>query len=286
MYAAPIVLSGRGTFAGYIKLDDDSTLLALTDRAMEHGRSLDGLQPSTYLRALQVLLTQGYPLATFMPLGVGRAIVRGDAMWLYQPCMAFMAAMLSLSLYELASTLVPSRWMRAFIAFIAAQSALLYGYALWGGIKELGTAWAVPLLVALVVPAVRSERLRALIPLAAVTALLLGVLNAGAVAWLVPALAFALVAIFRARGLQGALRAGGAFVGFTALLSLPRDRRASRLPLVQHRLVRPAREPDQAAQPAPDRRHLADRRLPVHPPPEHPKRTRWPLSLSLRPRRP
>ena len=79
-YAAPIVLSGYATFAGYIKLDDDSSLLAVTDRAMEHGRSLAGLEPSTYLRVLQTLLVHGYPLATFMPLGVARTLVRDDAL--------------------------------------------------------------------------------------------------------------------------------------------------------------------------------------------------------------
>src|ERR671931_2141295 len=220
-YAAPIVLSGRATFAGYIKLDDDSSLLAITDRAMQHGRSLAGLPPSTYLRVLQTLLTQGYPLATFMPLGVGHAIVRDDGLWLYQPCLAFMAAMLALTLYELGTSLVRTRWLRAVTAFVAAQSALLYGYALWGGIKELGTAWAVPLLAALVPPAVRAQRLRNLIPLATVTALLLGVLNLGAAVWLAPALVLALIELVRRHGLESALRAGAAFTGFLVLLALP-----------------------------------------------------------------
>jgi hypothetical protein len=220
-YAAPIVLSGHATFAGYIKLDDDSSLLAVTDRAMEHGRSLDGLEPSTYLRVLQTLLAQGYPLATFMPLGVGRALVGGDALWLYQPCLAFMAAMLALSLYELGAKLIGPRWQRALVAFIAAQSALLYGYALWGGIKELGTAWALPLVAALVPPAVRAERVRQLIPLAAVSALLFGVLNVGAAVWLAPALAFALVVIVRERGLRGAVRPVTAFTAFLAVLAFP-----------------------------------------------------------------
>jgi hypothetical protein len=220
-YAAPIVLSGQATFAGYIKLDDDSSLLAITDRAMAHGRSLAGVEPSTYLRVLQTLLTQGYPLATFMPLGVGRAIVGGDALWLYQPCMAFMAAMLALSLYELCARMIAARWLRAIAALVAAQSALLYGYALWGGIKELGTAWAVPLLAAVVPPTVRAERLRHLIPLATVTALLLGVLNLGAAVWIAPALLFAIVAILRVRGLRGTLRAGAAFAAFLAVLALP-----------------------------------------------------------------
>ena len=36
------------------------------------------------------------------------------------------------------SRLVAARWLRAFVAFVAAQAALLYGYALWGAVKELG----------------------------------------------------------------------------------------------------------------------------------------------------
>lgn len=220
-YAAPIVLSGRATFAGYIKLDDDSTLLALLDRAMEHGRSLAGLEPSTYQRALDVLLDEGYPLGSLLPIGYGRAVVGGDSMWLYQPTMAFMAAMLALGLYELAGGLVQVRWLRAVVAIVAAQSALLYGYALWGGIKELGTAWALPLIAALVPVAIRAERPRALLPLAVATALLFAVLNLGAVVWLAPGLGFALVLLVRERGARGALGLAGPFAGFVAVLALP-----------------------------------------------------------------
>ena len=71
-YAAPIVLSGTATFAGYIKLDDDSTLAALVDRAMDHGRDVSGLEPSTYLRVVDLLLDEGYPLASLLPHGRGR----------------------------------------------------------------------------------------------------------------------------------------------------------------------------------------------------------------------
>ena len=87
-------------------------------------------------------------------MGVGGEILREDILWLYQPTMAFMAAMLALGLYELAGKVVEARWLRALAAWVGAQSALLYGYALWGGIKEMGTAWALPLLAALV-PAAR-----------------------------------------------------------------------------------------------------------------------------------
>ena len=43
---------GKPTFAGYITLDDTATWLALTDRVMDHGRTLSGLAPSTYQQVL------------------------------------------------------------------------------------------------------------------------------------------------------------------------------------------------------------------------------------------
>src|SRR4051812_4660680 len=82
VYAAPIVLSGQATFAGYIKLDDTATWMALTDRVMEHGRSLAGLAPSTYEATLHFNLAAGYPVGAFLPLGVGRELVGQDVAWL------------------------------------------------------------------------------------------------------------------------------------------------------------------------------------------------------------
>src|SRR5919108_400842 len=70
VFAAPVVLSGDATFAGYIKLDDTATFLALTDRAIEHGRSLEGLAPSSYEAALAFNL-HFYPLGSLLPLSVG-----------------------------------------------------------------------------------------------------------------------------------------------------------------------------------------------------------------------
>ena len=80
-----MLASGTPTFAGYIKLDDTATFLALVDRAMEHGRSLASLPPSTYETTLAVNLGHGYPLGALLPLGVGHELVRLDVAWLYQP---------------------------------------------------------------------------------------------------------------------------------------------------------------------------------------------------------
>ena len=76
VYAAPIVLSGEPTFAGFIKLDDTATWLALTDRVMEHGRDLDGLAPSSYEATLRFNLGDGYPVGVFLPLRRRRRAAR------------------------------------------------------------------------------------------------------------------------------------------------------------------------------------------------------------------
>ena len=67
---------------------------------------------------------------------------------MFQPYLAACAAALSLCLYALIQPLIPSARIRASIAFLAAQSALLYGYSLWGGIKELTAAFLLGLLAA------------------------------------------------------------------------------------------------------------------------------------------
>jgi len=71
-YGAPVLMSGSATFAGYIKLDDTATWLALTDRVMDHGRSLSGIAPSTHFATLDYTLARGYPLGSLLPWGVGR----------------------------------------------------------------------------------------------------------------------------------------------------------------------------------------------------------------------
>jgi hypothetical protein len=223
VYAAPIVLSGEPTFAGYVKLDDTATWLALTDRVAEAGRDLSGLAPSTYEATLHFNLGSGYPIGAFTPLAAGSTILSRDPAWLFQPYLATMAALLALCLYQLSAEVIRRPPLRAAIAFLAAQPALLFGYYLWGGVKEVATVLLLALLAALI-PTVVRERAswRAALPIALTAAAILGVLTAaGAVLWLLPMLALAALAV--------AVRAGGrtlvtrlAWVGGLTLLgSLP-----------------------------------------------------------------
>jgi hypothetical protein len=206
VYAAPVVLSGQATFAGYITLDDTATFLAITDRVLDHGRSLDGLEPSTYEVTLAVNLAHGYPIGTFTPLGVAARVVREDPAWVFQPYMAFAAALLALALYAIVAPLVRRPWARAGVAVVAAQPALLFAYSLWGGVKEIVAA-------ALLATAAALVARRDLFGFAVAAAAVLGVLSAAGAVWLAPLALAAAVGVPRRRL--------GIAVGTAVVLALP-----------------------------------------------------------------
>jgi hypothetical protein len=221
VFAAPAVLTGGATFLGYIKLDDTATYLAMLDRAAQHGYNSTGLGPSTYEALLDAAYVNGYPLGSVLPLGAGSALVRGDVAWLWQPYLTFLAVLVGLGLYQLVSEVVGSRPLRAVVAFVGAQAALAYGYALWGGVKELFTTAIVVAVAALVPLTVRRGRIRAVVPVAAASAALIAGLSVGGAAWLAPPLAVAALLLARRWGIRRATGMSFAFVAATALLAAP-----------------------------------------------------------------
>ena len=147
-----------------------------------------------------------------------------DGAWIFQPYLAFLAAMLALVLFELCRRLVRSPRLRLVCVVLAAQPALLYGFSLWGGIKELAAAPLVALVPALVPPALGpAARPRHVLPLALAGAALLGVLSVGGVVWLLGAAAVVLFLSLRggrARVVQAGLTSVAVLVlSFPALLS-------------------------------------------------------------------
>jgi hypothetical protein len=224
VYAAPIVLSGEPTFTGYIKLDDTATWLALTDRVAEAGRNLTGLAPSTYEATLDFSLGRGYPIGAFTPLAIGSTLVGRDPAWVFQPYLATMALLLALCLYQLTAGLVRRPPLRAAIAFLAAQPALLFGYYLWGGVKEIAAALLLALLAALVPAAVSAERFgwQAGIPPALAVAATIAVLTAaGSALWLLPILVVGAVALAARSGGRTMLGRLATIAGLALLVSLP-----------------------------------------------------------------
>jgi hypothetical protein len=190
VYGAPVLLSGQATFTGFITLDDTATWFDIIDRVMSHGRSVAGLMGSTYSLVFTGDAGPTYPLGAFMLPGVVRAVTGIDVAWVFQPYLACCGAAVALCLYALMRPLVASARLRALLAFTAAQSALLYGYSLWGGIKELSAAFLLVLGAALagtLLPR-RPARPRELLPLAIAAGALMQTLGPGAAAWVAPAL--------------------------------------------------------------------------------------------------
>lgn len=221
-FGAPVLLSGHPTFAGFIKLDDTATWFALTDRVMEHGRSLAGLGPSSYRATLDFNLAAGYPIGVFIPFGAVQKLIGGDLAWVFQPYVSFLAAMLSLGLWQILGTVLRRPVLRALAAFVAAQPALLLGYALWGGVKEVGATVFIALAAALAPAAARaaaSRRDAALLALPA--AALVGVLSLGGLIWLAPMLAVLALLAWRRFGPRPAALQALAFAVPLAVFVLP-----------------------------------------------------------------
>ena len=224
-FGAPVLFSGQATFPGYIKLDDTATWFTLVDRALEHGRSLHGLNPSTYLRTLQGYLATGYPLGSFLPLAAVRRLLGWDVAWLVAPYLAFLGALLACALDGLLTRVLVSPARRALVIAVAAQPALLYGYAQWGGIKELFGAAMIPTAVALL-PDAELDRgnVRALMPALVAAAAVLAGLSLGGVVWLAPVGGWFVLAFWRRarRGLsrRTAALTAATLVGAAAIVAL------------------------------------------------------------------
>jgi hypothetical protein len=233
VFAAPVVLSGEPTFAGYIKLDDTATWLAMTDRLMEHGLSLEGLAPSTYREALDFYTGNGYPVGANIPWGAASVLTGQDFAWTFQPYLASMAAMLVLTFEALCRPFLASTRLRALVAFIASQAALFYGFYLWGGIKELATAVLIGLAAAVLGIAVRpvppgpgsgrTVRLHVspVLPLALAAAALAAVLSPAGLVWIAPLLAGGAFWALRELGRREAILRAAWLLALGAVLSFP-----------------------------------------------------------------
>ncbi|HEX4466643.1 MAG TPA: hypothetical protein VH025_05610 [Solirubrobacteraceae bacterium] len=223
-YGAPVLLSGQATFTGYLRLDDTATWFNVVDHLFSHARSVAHESPSSFQLIFSGDVGPSYPLGAFVLPGIGRALVGSDIAWVFAPYLAFCGAAVSMSLFTLFEPLVASARIRALLSFVAAQSALLYGYALWGGIKEMTAAFLLVLGAALAGALITRppSRWRGLLPLATAVGALIQVLGPGAGGWVAPALVIVLVCwLLRGRGLRETMLRTGQAVLFTAIFVVP-----------------------------------------------------------------
>jgi hypothetical protein len=225
VFAAPIVLSGTPTFTGYLSLPDTSHQLTLSWLYAQHGGDWQGLPESSARISSQAYVESGYPVGAQAALGVTAPLGLVSAAWLYQPLIAILAVVAALAVAGLAAPWLRGPRTTALTAFLAAQPALVMGYAMQGSIKEIA---AMAMLMTAVAVAARAltERAaaRAALALAVPGAAMLAALGPSALAYLAP-LALVAAVLWVRRGVRarrwGELGWIGAALGLGLLLALP-----------------------------------------------------------------
>lgn len=149
--AWPSVGSGQGSVAGYIKLDDSAIWLGLIAHVMEHGRHIADVPPSTFSLDLKYWIGTGYPVGTFLPVGVAARLTGQDYANAYQPVLAVYVAIFALGAYGCVLQALRARWMACVAALVGAQASLFAGYVQWGAVKEACLVALLPVLAALAV---------------------------------------------------------------------------------------------------------------------------------------
>jgi len=141
-YGLPLIAYGSPSWAGWIKLDDQATFLAVTDRLMNVGRTIPDPVLSTYQRVIQTIFDThaghfSYPVGSFMPLGVMSKVTGVESAWLFQPYLAFCAGLTAGLFVIVLRSYLKSRNAIFSISVISVLASTLYSYAMWGAIKEL-----------------------------------------------------------------------------------------------------------------------------------------------------
>lgn len=218
LIAAPSLLSGQGSIAGYIKLDDSAIWLGLIAHVMEHGRDISMVPRSTFQLDLVNWLAQGYPVGTFTPVGVAARLTGQDYANAYQPVIGVYVAFGALGIYGIVRDFVRHRWAAAAVAVIAVQASLFYGYAEWGSIKEIA---ALALLVTLVGLAT-TPGWRVTLLAGVVAGTFLDAYGIGGIVWSLTGLgAGAAVALARRDAFAGVLRGFAGAVPLAVIAAIP-----------------------------------------------------------------
>lgn len=198
--AAPVVASGAATFAGYTQLGDTAVQLLGAQAFGETGAS-SGSESSSDRVTQAYFVGSGYPSGALTAAAPYSKLLAQDVAWTYQPFLAVAIVMLAAGLLRLSKELPLSTPLQVVVAFVATQPGLLVAYYLQGSIKEIVAAALLPALALFVGRAAAQStsegRLVGLLPLAVVSAALVGVVGTAAAVWIGPAAG--LLALFVSR---------------------------------------------------------------------------------------
>jgi hypothetical protein len=143
LYMAPVALSGSWTWAGYNYTNDPANTMTTTAWILGHGFQQPPPDSSTSAIVAGDFIHQGYPLGAHLLMGTIRPLTGAPLMAIYQPFIAFAAAMATLAFVELARRVGLRPLAAAAAAVVASGASLLYVYGQLGGLKEIATVSAV-----------------------------------------------------------------------------------------------------------------------------------------------
>ncbi len=164
-YGLPVIAYGVPRWAGWVKLDDNGTFLAVIDRLMSVGRTVPNPVLSTYQRVLQTIFESApgshysYPVGSLVPLGVISKISTVEAAWLFQPYLSFAAGLTSAMFVILLRSHLKNNKVIFVISVTSVLASTLYSYAMWGAIKELVLLVPLTFLVVTLYEALRKSNL-------------------------------------------------------------------------------------------------------------------------------
>ncbi len=134
--AAPVILSGRATFTGYLLDTTGAIQVAGAERLLHHAHNFSNGIP-VYGTLLQGYFGNGYPSGGHGVLASIGWLSGQNLIWLYTVFQALELSVLALVLTQLASRVGLRPLAAAITGAIASVPALLYAYALMGSIKEI-----------------------------------------------------------------------------------------------------------------------------------------------------
>jgi hypothetical protein len=223
--AAPVIMAGRPTLAGYLLDTTVGTHLAGAEWALEHGRNFDGLPPTSWGITLVNYFGTQYPTGGHVLMGGVGKLTFQDLIWVYQPFLSTLIALCAPVLYFLVRSAGVGRVWAAVGAVVAAVPALTYAYAQMGAIKEITVLPMTLLLGALLVlaPVLFARGWRGLIPFAVVGGGGIGAIGIAFAPWLLAAVAagVAVLLLVGAARPRALLVPGAALGGLLALCALP-----------------------------------------------------------------
>ena len=163
LYLGTVVLAGGWTWTGYNFVNDTAVQMLLADWLSGHGT---GKPPaptevgarSTAAESLRIYLETGYPLGSHGALAVISELVPAPLAAIYQPFIATVAALSSVSLGALARRCGLGAVAAALAGLAAMAANLPFVYALQGNVKEIVMAACLAAAAAVGREAIDSER--------------------------------------------------------------------------------------------------------------------------------